>query len=65
MAVEVDLLRPSPWFDPVSRVLCQFAPTWVPLGCHWVAIGNPMANRWQRTKSPQWQKMGFQLVITG
>ena len=33
---------PAP-IDPVSRVLCQFAPTWVPLGRHWQPNGNPLA----------------------
>jgi len=42
MTVEVRLDMPSPRFDPLSRVSCQFAPIWVPLGCHWVYSCNPV-----------------------
>jgi len=51
--------------DPLSRVSCQFAPTWVPLGRHWVANGKAMASQWQPHFYPKWQKMSFQLAITG
>ena len=52
MAIEVKLLKPSLRFDTRSRVLCHFAPTWVPLGRHWVANGKAMAPQWLRNGNP-------------
>jgi len=37
----------------------------VPLGRHWVANGKAMAPQWQPILYPKWQKMGFQLAISG
>ena len=42
---------PAP-IDPVSRVLCQFAPTRCPLGAHWVPTGCPLGAHWVPTGRP-------------
>ena len=36
-----------------------------PLGAHWAASGAPVGPQWQPILDPKWQKLGFQLAITG